>query len=250
MELEEYRRMAAVEQSHWWYRSTRALLAQVLGPSLAPGARLLDVGGGTGATGAWMAARGRLVAVDVEPIALGLYRERHPDVAGVAADVRRLPFADASFDAALCVTVLYHAGVSSPSEAVAELARVVRPGGVVCLWEPGVRRLRRAHDRVTHGARRFAVADLRALLVDNGLTVERATGAYAFLVPPAAVKMVLERGETSSDLDRNAGGLGGVLGAAARAERAVLRRASLPFGLSVLAVGRTPGLRGPTDPVV
>ena len=251
VDLDEYRRMAAVEDSHWWYRSTRALLAQVLGPSLAPDARLLDVGGGTGATGAWMAAHGRLVAVDVEPIALGLYRERHPDVAGVAAaDVRRLPFADASFDVALCVTVLYHAGVPSPVEAVAELARVVRPGGTVCLWEPGVRRLRRAHDRVTHGARRFSRADLRRLLVDNGLSVERSTGAYAFLVPPAAVKMVLERGETSSDLDRNLGGLGGALGAVARVERAALRRASLPFGLSVLAVGRKPGLRGSVDPLV
>ena len=36
-----------------------------------------------GATGAWLAARGRLVATDLEPVALSLYRERHPDVTEV-----------------------------------------------------------------------------------------------------------------------------------------------------------------------
>ncbi len=238
MELAEYRRMAEVEDVHWWYRSTRTLLQQLLGPALAQGGRFLDLGCGTGATGAWLADHGRLIGADVEPIALTLLRERHPDVAGVAADASALPFADASFDAALCVTVLCHRSIASPADVVGELARVVRPGGVVCLWEPGVRRLRRAHDRVTHTGRRFSRRDLAGLLTANGLHIERSTGAYAFLVPAAALKTVLERGATSSDLDRHAGGLGGVLGAAARVEHWGLRRFDLPAGLSVVAVGK------------
>jgi SAM-dependent methyltransferase len=240
VELAEYRRMADVEDRHWWYRSTRALLRELLEPILPGGGRFLDVGAGTGATGAWLAEHGQLVAADFEPTALELHRERHPSAGVVAADVRRLPFAPASFDAALCVTVLCHRSIPSPGDAVAELARVVRPGGVVCLWEPGVRRLRRAHDRVTHTGRRFSRADLAGLLVANGIRLERSTGAYTFLVPPAAVKAMLERGETSSDLDRNAGGLGGALGTAAAAERRLLRFVDLPAGLSVVAVGRVP----------
>ena len=177
----------------------------------------------------------------LEPLALTLYGERHTDAAGLAAaDVARLPFADGAFDAVLCVTVLYHAGIASPAAAAAELARVVKPGGVLCVMEPGVERLRRAHDRVTHAARRFSLRGLRGLLTDAGLVVERATGAYSFLVPPAAVKAILERGDTASDLDRNESGLGGALSAAAQAERALLRRVSLPFGLSVVAVARKP----------
>ena len=77
-------------------------------------------------------------------------------------------------------------------------------GGLVCLWEPGVRRLRRAHDRVTHTGRRFSrVGTYAELLMINGLRVERTTGANSFLVPMAAAKMMLEHGEISSDLDRN-----------------------------------------------
>ncbi|MET0663803.1 MAG: class I SAM-dependent methyltransferase [Ilumatobacteraceae bacterium] len=238
MELAEYRRMAEVEDTHWWYGSTRALLQQLLADELRPGGTFLDLGAGTGATGAWLAAHGRVVAADFEPLALTLHRERHQASEVVACDAVALPFADDSFDAVLCVTVLCHRSIESPAAAVAEMARVVRPGGVVCLMEPGGRRLRRAHDRVTHTGRRFSRGDLAGLVTESGMRVERSTGAYSFLVPPAVVKMLLERRDTSSDLDANQGGLGGVLPAAARLERSVLRRIPLPAGLSVIAVAR------------
>ncbi len=241
MELDEYRRMADVEEAHWWYEATRALLNQTLSPFLAPGDRVLDAGGGTGATGAWLADHGPLVVADMEQEGLRLNRERHPDAAFVAADLGRLPFVSGSFSAVVCVTVLYHRMIASPSDVVGELARVTRPGGVVCLMEPGVRRLRRAHDRVTHAARRFSLADLRALLTESGMRVERATGAFSFLVPAAAAKAAVERGRMASDLDESPSGLGGVFGRMATAERALLRRVSLPAGLSVLAVGRVGG---------
>jgi SAM-dependent methyltransferase len=239
VEADEYERMAEVEATHWWYASTRALLQQLVGPQLAPGGRYLDAGGGTGATGAWMGERGTLVASDALPAALALYAGAHPTLAtAAAADVQALPFPDATFDAVLCVTVLCHRSIADPAVAVAELARVARPGGLVVLMEPGVRRLRRAHDRVTHSARRFSLADLRGLAVAAGLSVERATGVYSFLVPPAAAKAALERGRSTSDLDRHGGGLGGLLGSAAALERGLLAHWSLPAGLSVVVVAR------------
>ena len=240
MEVDEYRRMADVEHSHWWYDSTRQLLQQILGADVGRGGRFLDVGAGTGATGAWLGDHGDLVASDFLPHALELNRERHSALGFVAADATKLPFATDSFDVALCVTVLCHQSIADPQIAVNELARVVRPGGVLCLWEPGVRRLRRAHDRVTHSARRFSRRDLSDLAVGAGLAIARSSGAYSFLVPPAAAKAILERGASSSDLDRNQTGMGGVLGVAARGERALLRRMNLPAGLSVFTVARKP----------
>lgn len=241
MELDEYERMAVAETAHWWYGTTRALLRELLGPHLQAPGPFLDAGGGTGATGTWMGATGPVVLADVELLALQLARRDHPEIGGAAlADASRLPFADASFDATLCVTVLCHELVPDPAATVRELARVTRPGGHVCLMEPGVRRLRRAHDRVTHTARRFSRRDLSGLVASAGLAPVRSTAAYSFLVPPAALKAVLERGRVDSDIDRNEGGLGGLLPAAARLERALLRRVDLPVGLSVIAIGRRP----------
>jgi SAM-dependent methyltransferase len=237
MRRDEYLRMAAAEETHWWYRATRALLEQTLAPHLPRDARVLDAGCGTGAAGGWLARHGRTVAADVEPLALALYRERRPAALLAAAEIGRLPFAAASFDAAVCVTVLCHERVIDPLGAVRELARTVRPGGIVCLLEPGVARLRRAHDRVTHTARRFSRAQVRALLEGSGLRPLRVTGAYAFLVPPALVKALVERGASASDLDTGRGAAGAALGGLAALERRFLARHDLPGGLSVLALG-------------
>jgi SAM-dependent methyltransferase len=247
MDLDEYRRMADAGATHWWYRSTRALLGQLLAQELArldPARSLvLDAGGGTGATGAWMAAHATAVLADVEEMALGVARADAP-VLPACADVNLLPFGDDVFDLVLCVTVLCHRMNLDPIATVRELGRVARPGGLVCLMEPGVRRLRRGHDAVTHTARRFSVGDLRAVATGAGLHVERATGAYAFLVPAAAALAVVERGRATSDVGRHESGLGGAFGALAAAERALLRRADLPAGLSAIVLARVP-LSGP-----
>jgi len=53
---------------------------------------------------------------------------------GEYGDLARLPFEDATFDAAVCISVLEH--LASPLSAIAELQRVVRPGGLlVCTWD-------------------------------------------------------------------------------------------------------------------
>jgi SAM-dependent methyltransferase len=239
VEEDEYDRMVVSENVHWWYAATRSLLREQLEPLLPAGGSFLDAGGGTGATGAWLAERGRLVAVDIVSAALRRYRSSHTAVTGVAAaDLAHLPFPPDSFDAALCVTVLYHAAVTTPATVVQELVRVVRPGGVVAVLEPGIRRLRRAHDRQTHADRRFSRSDLERLLTGAGLDTVRATGVYTFLVPAAAALALVDRAGASSDLERGADGFHGLLPALARAERAALRHTPAPFGLSVLVIGR------------
>lgn len=240
MEADEYRRMAETEASHWWYRSTRDLVRQEFTSRLPRNPRLLDAGCGTGATGAWMSEIGDVIALDVERNALDLYDALHPGAELVLADVSRTGLPDSHVDGILCVTVLYHRAVEDPDTVVREFARVLKVGGTLCLVEPGIRRLRRAHDRHTHAARRFARADLVRLAESAGLEVKRATGAYAFLVPPAFVKSLFERGDSASDLDGGGRRVGRLLSAIATVERGVIRRFPLPFGLSVVVVATKP----------
>lgn len=242
MEIDEYRRMAQVEQTHWWYIATRRLLATLLAHRLRSDRRqrILDAGCGTGATGAWLAEHGEIIALDIEPAALRIFDELHPGATLVETGVDDIPLADASVDGVLCVTVLYHREVADPAAAVGELTRVVRPGGWVCLMEPGVRRLRRPHDRVTHAGRRFSRRDLRSLAENAGLEVVRSTGAFSFLIPPAFVKALVDRRGVSSDLDNGAGPLRRPLLWLAACERTLVSRVSIPFGLSVIVLATKP----------
>lgn len=243
MDAAEYRRMADVELTHWWYQATRTLLRQFIISELpkdeqSPSRRFLDAGCGTGATGAWLADFGSVIALDTEREALNLYCQAHPEAQLIHGDISAIDLPDDFVDTALCVTVLYHGEVFNPAAAVREMARVVKPGGLLCLMEPGVRSLRRSHDRVTHAARRFSRRDLEQLVQQANLDIVRSTGAYSFLIPPAWLKSKIEKRESTSDLDNNASGLFGILGFIARIERQLLRVVSLPFGLSVIVIAR------------
>ena len=227
MEVEEYARIAAAEDDHWWYRNTRALMAELLQPWLGTDQRILDAGCGPGGNGAWLAQHGRVTGVDLAREALEFVRERRPATTPVLASAERLPFADAVFDVAVGITLLYT--VRDDVTALGELARVLRPGGAVLLLEPAFESLRRAHDVTVHGLRRYRRDELAGLAERAGLRVQRSTYAYSFLAPPAALLAVLERhgsqsaDDTGSDVERRA--LDRVFAPLARAERRWLARA-------------------------
>ncbi|MER7701828.1 class I SAM-dependent methyltransferase [Kitasatospora sp. NPDC097605] len=96
------------------------------------GARVLDVGTGTGAVAVAACARGaEVTAVDAEPGMVDLARQAAPAAAFQVAALPELPFADGEFDAVVGNFVLNHVG--RPRRALAELRRVTRPGGTVAV---------------------------------------------------------------------------------------------------------------------
>jgi SAM-dependent methyltransferase len=102
-------------------------------PLLGPGMRVLDAGCGAGSITAGLAATGaELVGVDMSAAELERARSRGvPGATFVQASVYRLPFADASFDAAVAHALLEH--LANPAAALTELRRVLRPRGVLAV---------------------------------------------------------------------------------------------------------------------
>jgi SAM-dependent methyltransferase len=246
VELEEYDRLYALELEHWRFRALRRLLLSALRlhPPRPAGAelRILDAGCGTGGCALALGRLGRVTGVDLHPRALALAKQR--GLSRLArAGVAMLPFAGACFDAVVSVDVLYHRAVADDAAALAELARVTRPGGVVVLWLPGYEALRSSHDVQVHTARRYTRAGVRALAARAGLAPERITGVGALLAPLAFARARLEGGAAPAHslVDRTPGPLNALLATLLAAEGEIGLRAPLPFGLSLLAVLRRPG---------
>src|SRR5262245_9370473 len=170
---------------------------------LEPGSRVLDAGCGPGTITLGLASKvapGSVIGVDVEDSQFAKARDRAEherlDVEFRRASIYELPFDEGSFDAVFCHAVLQH--LSNPVGALAELCRVLKPGGVI-----GVRAGDMGGtlvDDESNGAAQAVAAYLRdkqegggdpyvgrklgRLLAQAGFTVERITASYDVLTEP------------------------------------------------------------------
>jgi SAM-dependent methyltransferase len=253
MHPEEYQRIYAVEEVHWWYAGLRALVLSLLqrflaapmdrsekGGALRPS--ILDAGCGTGGLASRMAVFATVTGLDLFPEAIRYSRTRGLTRL-VAGSVEALPFAASTFDAVVSLDVLYHAAVADDQHAARELARVLRPGGILVINLPAYDWLRGHHDVTIHTARRYSRGRVCALLKGAGLRVEWVSHWNGLLLPAAVSFRVAQRLVARPVAGRSdVGPVHPVLNQAFATILAVERRliglSRLPFGLSVLAVGR------------
>jgi len=190
---EYYQRIADLEERHWWHCGMREIAAALIRSQdhSGPYIRVLDAGCGTGAGMAWaqnaLAAR-TVIGVDISAQALTLRRSQ-PERLLAQASALQLPFRSESFDLLVCQDVVQHLPTDGADvRALAEMRRVLRPGGLLLV---------RANSRLGLGQddaardvdfQRYTLPELTARVQAAGFRVLRATYANALPALYASVK--------------------------------------------------------------
>ena len=244
------RATARAEARHFWFRGFRAFVTPLLQRATAglTAARLLDCGCGTGANVELLDRFGRAYGFDLTEIGLRIGRD-----AGrtrlARATVTAAPFPTASFDIVTSFDVLYSLADPDEKSAIAEMYRLLKPGGAAIVNVAAMPVLRGDHSVLSREIRRYSRADLRNRLERAGFTVERLTYTNATLFPPLAIARLLQRwrglrseSEADAEISVPPAPINAIMTAVMQVEALWLRVFDAPFGSSLLCVARKPGV--------
>jgi SAM-dependent methyltransferase len=205
-------------------------------PHLGTPRRTLDVGSADAPSVSWMHGEQQHVSLDLLPE--GLVPGQ-----GVCGSATELPFADETFDVVSAFDVVEHC--DDDARAIAELARVLAPGGRMLLSVPAYQWAWSDHDVQAGHHRRYTRPALVHLVEAGGMRVVRATYAFSGVFPLFVAERLKRRvappppGDTR--LPRVSPRADRALMALCAADARVLRSRDLPYGSSVLLVAVKPG---------
>ena len=242
----EFANIARTEETFWWFAGMQRILFGLLEWAWgdhAPGP-VLEVGGGTGHIARKVAER---FGVDVHVSDLAGEGLKYARAGGLTAllqcDARRLPVRDGSYGAVISLDMLVHLERGAELVAIAEMCRVLRPGGWLVVRAAAFDFLRSRHSEFVGERQRYTRRQLVGLMEECGLRVERATYLNCLLLPVAVMKFrvwePLAGGEATSGLSPVAGWLNWALEGVLRVESAwVGMGGSFAVGQSVVVMGR------------
>jgi SAM-dependent methyltransferase len=244
MNPEEYAKLEQVELEHWFYAGKRRIVLYWLRRYgvLMPNKLLIDCGAGTGRFAAEAARYCSAIAVDDHEESLGLARRHLGSHAVKRGSCTDLPFADAVADSVTALDVIEH--VENDRGALREMARVLKPEGVLVVTVPAFQALWSDWDVALHHVRRYRRAQLVERLREAGFELLHCNYVNVLVFPAvyAIRKWRTLRKSRSVDVSRAEDlvpprWLNNVLMAAfvLPASQSFL---SFPFGVGILAVAR------------
>lgn len=236
-----YDEFAGMEQDHWWFQGRRRVVTAVLRRRLGrePRRDILDIGCGTGEMVDMLLEFGPVTAMDASPRAVAACQERLGST--VALRVGTLPDdLSGNPDLVTAFDVIEH--LDDDVKTLTRVHEMLPPGGFFVCTVPAFMFLWSEHDDVNHHRRRYTKATLHRSLRTAGFQVEWISYFNSLLFPAvAAVRLLHRLGKdrpARSDLATPPPWANRLLTFLFGAERWALRYASLPVGVSLVAVAR------------
>ena len=247
MELSEYGVMYRLEQSYWWFVGKQFLVREQVRPLLSnrgKGARILDIGSGTGIILKTLEEFGQAFGMERSREAIQFLKKRNLKRVVCSDAEQVLPFKNESFSLVTCLDVLEH--LDHDKELLAEMIRICEEGGHVLMTVPAFNRLWSSHDSVLHHRRRYTRTGLLVRLNGlNGLVLKASYYNFMLSLPILAVRklraLFSEKGKGQSDFFIDLPEVLNLsLAALYKLEILGLRILRYPYGVSLLVLLQKP----------
>ncbi|MFA5989797.1 MAG: class I SAM-dependent methyltransferase [Sphingomonas sp.] len=233
-----YDRMAAHDSSHWWYRARRDILAEFLHreAALPDGARILEIGCGTGHNLAMLSHFGTVEAIEIDAAARAIAAERLGRPVG-SAPLPALPgVARGAYNLIAVLDVVEH--IEDDVSALATMRACLAPGGKILITVPAHQWMWSAHDVVNHHHRRYSKATLATVLDKAGLAPTKLGYFNSLLFPLAAAARLAGRltGRDDSDDSPPPAAINALFERIFRLEQHMVGRLPMPPGVSIITL--------------
>lgn len=236
---------ARAERDHFWFQGFRRFVAPLLARAAGarPDLRALDCGCGTGHNLALLRQFGTAIGIDISIAGL-----RHAAARGerqvARASAARLPFLDGTFDLVTSFDVIYSLPDDLERAAVAEMFRVLKPGGHLVLNTAALKSLRGNHSVLGDERRRYSRSSLTRILEDGGFRIDWMSYTHATILPLLFAVRLTQRvvgyKESPAELSVPPAPVNQLLSGLLALEAAALRFIGMPAGSSLLCLARRP----------